>query len=129
MSGMVTAMAAPIRALLDSVGSGSLPGNGPLAALRTTADGLDRAAGDVGRFGASTAALWASAGADGARQMVDAQRTHLAGLAEDARSVADIADEAAVAVAEAATGSAACSTPSPPPPTPSVRRSRSRPGS
>ena len=104
MSGMVTALAAPIRALLDTVGSGSLPGNGPLAGLRAAADGLDSAAGEVGRFTASTGAVWQSTGADGARQMVDAQRTHLTGLADDARSVADIGDEAAVAVAQAATG-------------------------
>lgn len=104
MSGMVTALAAPIRALLDTVGSGSLPGNGPLAGLRTAADGLDSAAGDLGRFGASTGAVWQSTGADGARQMVDAQRTDLTGLADEARAVADIGDEAAAAVAEAATG-------------------------
>ncbi|WP_366943471.1 C40 family peptidase [uncultured Williamsia sp.] len=104
MSGMVTALAAPIRALLDAVGSGSLPGDGPLAGLRTAADGLDRVAADVGRFTAATEDVWASTGADGARQTADAQRTHLAGLADDARTVADIGDEAGVAVAEAATG-------------------------
>ncbi|MEH3154879.1 MAG: C40 family peptidase [Gordonia paraffinivorans] len=101
---MITALAAPIRALLDSVGSGSLPGNGPLEGLRGSAGTLDRAADDVGRFTASTAAVWDSTGADAARRMVDAQRTHITGLADDARSVADIGDEAGVVVAEAATG-------------------------
>jgi len=104
VNGMVTALAAPLRALLDTVGSGSLPGNGPLAGMRTTAGALDRAAADVARFTASTGPVWASAGADAARATVEAQRTHLTGLADDARSVADIGDEAGVVVAEAATG-------------------------
>jgi cell wall-associated NlpC family hydrolase len=101
---MVTALAAPIRALLDSVGSGTVPGGGPLAGLRDTAGALDRAADDVGRFAASTGAVWESTGADAARRVVDAHRGHLTGLADDARTVADIGDEAGEAVAEAATG-------------------------
>lgn len=104
MSGMVTALAAPLRALLDTVGTGSPPGGGPLAGLRDTAGALDRAADDVGRFAASTGPVWDSVGADAARATVDAHRGHLTGLADDARSVADIGDEAGVVVAEAATG-------------------------
>jgi cell wall-associated NlpC family hydrolase len=102
MSGIVTALAAPIRALLDSVGSGRLPADGPLAGLRISADALDAAADDAGRFSAATGPVWASTGADGARRMVDAHREHLGGLAGDARSVADIGDEAAAVVAGAA---------------------------
>ncbi|MGZ8179278.1 C40 family peptidase [Williamsia sp. SKLECPSW1] len=102
MTGMVTALAAPIRALLDTLGSGTLPADGPIAGLRTSATALDAAARDVERFGTATAGVWDSTAADAARETVGAHRAHLTGLAADARAVADIGDEAAAVVAGAA---------------------------
>lgn len=103
MTGVVTALAAPLRTLLDSVGCGNLPADGPQAALRSSAHALELASHEVGRFTAAVPAVWESTSADAARAMVDSHRAHLTGLADDARDVAAIVDEAATVVAGAAT--------------------------
>ncbi|GAA2068810.1 C40 family peptidase [Williamsia deligens] len=102
MIGPVAALAAPLRALLDAVGTGHLPADGPIAQLRCAADALDRAGTDLDRATSAVPAIWDSSGADAAVRTVGEHRRHVGGLADDVRAVADIGDEAGRVVAEAA---------------------------